>query len=210
VLKWLFVPASLGALCLCAGTRGPSVLPSPQHHEAENKEADEDGLPRIKDQAQLNRFVARGLLVPLPQNESIEVDEHIPVNRRYCRPWTRSFLLDIGRNYKNRFRKKLKITSGVRTLADQNELRRYNANASPSSTHPTGATVDISWKRMHRQQLAWMVAQMLALERAGKVEATLEHYQACLHVLVRKQYSCSPRASFRPPHARSSTANQPG
>jgi hypothetical protein len=178
--------------------KAPPLRGTPGRHQQERQKVDGDGLSYIKDEAELDRFVAQGLLVPIPENQSIEVDKKVPVNRRYCRPWVLNFLLDYGPKYKTQYNKKLKLTSGIRTLADQAELRKHNPNASPTSTHPTGATVDISWKKMHRQEVAWFAGELFKLERAGKIQATQEHKQACFHILVLKKYS-ERQAGPKPP-----------
>lgn len=187
ILFFLCLIISFGQAKKTSGLQGTAG-----RHQAETQKADGDNLSRLKDQAELDRFVAQGLLVRMPENESIEIDKKIPVNRRYCRPWTRDFLLVLSADYKTQFHKKLKVTSGIRTLVDQEELRKHNKNASTTSTHPTGATVDVTWKKMHRQQVAWVAGQLLTLQKAGKIQATQEQKQPCFHVLVLKKYSDAP------------------
>ena len=190
MFKQIFVLVFCAAIVLAAPPKkGGGLKGSREHHKAEVKKAIADDLSTIKDQKQLDEFVAAGLLVPLPANESIEIDKRVPANRRYCRSWTRDFLLNIGRNFKTEFNKRIKVTSGVRTLADQKDLRKHNRNASPTSTHPMGATVDISWKGWNSKKVAWFGGQLLALQKAGKIVATQERGQACFHILVLKKYS---------------------
>jgi len=194
VLACLLLVTIFCAQMLASGAdKAQSLRGTPMRHRLENDKADEDGLSRIKDQAELSSFVALGLLVLIPENESIKIDDKASANHRYCRPWTRDFLLDFGPRHRFVFNKRLKVTSGIRTKEDNIKLGKHNTNVSPTSTHQTGATVDISWKGMSKKEIAWMVTKLYALQTAGKLQATQEiSHQPCFHILVFKKYSERP------------------
>jgi len=158
----------------------------------QNRQADAEDLSRIKD-AEFKNFVAAGLLVPISENSSIDIDRRLKASRRYARPWTRTFLLNFAASFKAKFGKKLKVTSAVRTVEDQVRLHKRNGNASLTSTHPTGSTLDISWKGMSKEQVAWVTSNLIALRNQGKLEAVREMRQACFHIMVFKKYAQVPQ-----------------
>lgn len=83
--KTIFLSVFAFATVFAQANKAPSLKGTPGRHQAETQKADSDDLSRIKDQAELDRFVAQGLLVRMPENESIEIDKKIPSNRRYCK-----------------------------------------------------------------------------------------------------------------------------
>jgi hypothetical protein len=56
----------------------------------QNIEADREGLSRIRDDQDLARMRGRHELVPLPQVRGLQVDERLPMNRRFARSRYRS------------------------------------------------------------------------------------------------------------------------
>src|SRR5438270_12817048 len=60
----------------------------------QNLRVHEDDLERIQDDAQLDQLTKNGELVGLPASDYVAVDPKLPENRRYCRPWTKSFVDD--------------------------------------------------------------------------------------------------------------------
>src|SRR5260221_1271421 len=53
-----------------------------------------DDLERIQDDDQLQLLTENKELVDLPESESVRIAANLPVERRYCRPWTRTFIDD--------------------------------------------------------------------------------------------------------------------
>ncbi len=138
---------------------------SPAAIAKENSMADSDNLTRIRSNDQLYRFVDAGLLQRLGGSRTYRYTG----NRKYSysRPWTRSFVERFSSQYHSRFGKKLNISSAVRPLSYQNGL---NGNASKRSTHPTGATIDITKRHMSHAEKKWMRRVLLDLERKGVIQ----------------------------------------
>jgi len=160
----------------------------------QNEKTEADGLERIEDDADLNQMRARKQLVTVPVNATMRINEGLPVNRRYCRPWTAKFLYNLGRAHYSRFRRSLQVNSAVRTVAYQRQLIEVNGNAAPAegdiaSPHLTGATIDIAKKGLTMSEVAWMRAYLLPLQTAGKIDVEEEFYQSCFHITVYKNYA---------------------
>lgn len=159
----------------------------------QNEKTDDDGLERILDDADLHDRIARGFLVPVPVSDSLAINQNLPTDRRYCRPWTATFLKDLARAHQERFHSALNVSSAVRTVAYQKKLIRHNGNAAAAtgdivSPHVTGATIDIAKGRMTRDEIYWMRERLAALQDAGKIDVEEEFRQACFHITVYKSY----------------------
>ncbi len=180
-------------------TSVPSYMPVALRgsHEVlvhQNIIADVEGLSRIQDDAQLSAMVHSGDLVALPVSASLEVDPRLPLNRRYCRPWTAQFLTNLSRAHQDIFGRPLQLTSAVRTVSFQRHLARYNGNAAPTSgdtasPHLTGEAIDLGKKGMSLKEIAWMRAVLGQLQASGKLDVEEEFEQACFHISVYKTYS---------------------
>lgn len=160
----------------------------------QNTRNEQEGLTRIEDDAQLDQMLADKQLVSVPVSAGMGVSEDLPANRRYCRPWTSTFLSDLSRAHEERFGRPLMVTSAVRTVEYQRHLMRINGNAAPAegdiaSPHLTGATIDIAKKGLSISEIAWMRAYLLPLETAGKLDVEEEFRQACFHITVYRNYS---------------------
>ncbi len=177
----------------------PSLRGSPESLEKQNRMADMENLSRIQDDAQLAKFIEQGLLVPIPEGVTIRIDPRLSEKYRYVRPWVSQFLIDVGKDFFERFKKSLWINSAVRPTDYQEKLRERNKNAAPTngskqSSHMTGATIDIAKipmlkdKSAAREQLVWMRKRLLDLEGRDLIEATEEHVQAVFHVMISKKY----------------------
>ena len=102
-------------------TSVPSYMPVALRgsHEVlvhQNIIADVEGLSRIQDDAQLSAMVRAGDLVALPASPGLAIDPRLPMNRRYCRPWTAQFLSNLARAHEDIFGRPLQLTSAVRTV----------------------------------------------------------------------------------------------
>jgi len=165
----------------------------------QNERDQAEGLVRIEDTAQLDDLEAEGALTPLPASVALRVNPSLPMDRRYCRPWTARFLADLAASHYARFHRPLQVNSAVRTVAFQRELERVNGNAAAAegdlaSPHLTGAAVDIGKHGMTFSEIAWMRAWLLPLQTAGKIDVEEEFYQACFHVTVYRSYVPPPAA----------------
>ncbi len=155
--------------------------------------ADVEGLSRIQDDAQLNAMVHSGDLVALPASMGLAIDPRLPLNRRYCRPWTEQFLSNLARAHQDLFGRPLQLTSAVRTVSFQRHLAHYNGNAAPTSgdtasPHLTGEAIDLGKKGMSLKEIAWMRAVLGELQASGKLDVEEEFEQACFHISVYKTY----------------------
>lgn len=160
----------------------------------ENVQIDSLELPRIADDGELEVLEDSEELVPMTDSQYLSVSAiHLP-NRRFCRPWTREFLEDLGAAYYEEFHQPLVITSLVRTAEQQRKLRRRNRNAAPEegetvSTHLTGMTFDLYKRGMSRRQHKWIEDYFLPLKEMGVIEPIEERRQPVFHVTVFDTYT---------------------
>jgi len=159
----------------------------------QNQMADSDGLERIRDDADLERMRRAGTLVAIPASASLRVDDRLPANRRYCRPWTALFLDTLARQHYARFQSPLQVNSAVRTVEFQQRLIHTNGNAAPAegdtaSPHLTGQAIDIAKHGLTLAEIAWLRGYLLPLVQQGKVDVEEEFQQSCFHISVYKTY----------------------
>lgn len=189
--------------------RGRLIIPPPLRGSREillhqNEVADRDGLDRIQNDANLLDMRGKGLLVSLPTNAALTVDERLTADRRYCRPWTARFLANLARAHYARFHTPLQVNSAVRTVEFQEHLIRINGNAAPAdgdtaSPHLTGQAVDLAKHGLSRTEIAWMRGYLLPLVQEGKIDVEEEFKQACFHISVYRNYlppQTTPRRSI--------------
>jgi hypothetical protein len=174
----------------------PIPAPLKGSHESlirQNVRSQADGLERVQDDADLLELRRGRQLVPVPVTTALIVDERLPANRRYTRPWTAQFLTDLSRVHYGRFHRPLQVNSAVRTVEYQRHLELVNGNAAPAdgddaSPHLTGATIDIAKKGLSMTEVGWMRAYLMPLQAAGKIDVEEEFYQACFHITVYHAY----------------------
>jgi hypothetical protein len=149
----------------------------------------------------------------VPTSTSLAINQDLPETHRYCRPWTAQFLADLAHQHAAHFQRPLQVSSAVRTVEYQKKLERTNGNAAAAegdiaSPHLTGATIDIAKTGMTRDEIAWMRASLLALEKAGKLDVEEEFMQRCFHITVYKSYAAA-TAAPPPPAEAANTADDP-
>jgi hypothetical protein len=179
-------------------SRGRLIVPPPLKgsHEIllhQNQVADSEGLDRIADDQDILDLRRQSLLVPIPAGRTLLVDDRLPADRRYCRPWTAQFLTTLSRAYYARFHTPLQVNSAVRTVEFQQRLLHTNGNAAPAegetaSPHLTGQAVDIAKHGLTLTQIAWLRGYLLPLVQQGKVDVEEEFQQACFHISIYKKY----------------------
>ena len=174
----------------------------------QNEMADRDGLDRVRDDADLDQMRDDKLLVAIPAGPGLVQDERLPMNRRYCRPWTAQFLTAMSRAFFARFHTSLQVNSAVRTVEFQQRLLMTNGNAAPAegetaSPHLTGQAVDLAKHGLSMTQIAWVRGYLLPLVQAGKVDVEEEFQQACFHISVYRKYvpEPAPRREIAGTHA---------
>ncbi|RZU42122.1 DUF5715 family protein [Edaphobacter modestus] len=187
--------------------RGRLIVPRPLKgsHEIlvrQNVVADRDGLDRIQDDNDLLRMREQHLLVALPVSRALEVDDRLPSDRRFSRPWTAQFLATLAQAHYARFHTPIQVNSAVRTVEFQQRLLRTNGNAAPAegetaSPHLTGQAVDIAKHGLSRTEIAWLRGYLLPLIQQGRIDVEEEFQQACFHISVYKKYVPSERAPRR-------------
>jgi hypothetical protein len=178
--------------------RGRLIVPPPLKgsHEIllhQNQMADRDGLRRIQDDIDLVDMRNQRLLVGLPVGNALDVDDRLPMDRRYCRPWTAQFLATLARAHYAHFHTALQVNSAVRTVEFQQHLIHINGNAAPAegdtaSPHLTGQAIDIAKHGLSLTEIAWMRGYLLPLVQEGKVDVEEEFQQSCFHISVYKKY----------------------
>jgi hypothetical protein len=160
----------------------------------QNERSEADYLERIEDDADLADRISRGMLVPVPESAALAVNANLPQDRRYCRPWTASFLKDLARAHRDQFHTPIMVSSAVRTVEYQRRLMRINGNAAAAegdivSPHLTGATIDIAKSGLSRREVTWMRNQLLSLQNAGVIDVEEEFKQSCFHITVYRNYT---------------------
>lgn len=109
---------------------------------------------RVSGMDEIGRLVREGRLVPLEDSTAYWVLRKMTHSVPYATPDAHRMLVRIGRRFHARLdslglpRYRMKITSVLRTDETQAQLRKVNANASPTvSAHEFGTTVDVSYAR---------------------------------------------------------------
>jgi hypothetical protein len=159
----------------------------------QNQVADRDGLYRIQNDDDLDTMRQQGVLVALPASGALQIDDRLPFNRRYARPWTADFLANISRAHYSRFHTPLQVNSAVRTVEFQQHLLHINGNAAPAdgdtaSPHLTGQAIDLAKRGLSLTEIAWMRGYLLPLVQQGKVDVEEEFQQSCFHISVYRRY----------------------
>jgi hypothetical protein len=173
----------------------------------QNQRAQQDGLSRVQDEDDITRQVAAHTLVALPTAPGLRIDETLPADRRFTRPWTAHFLLNLAAAHAAEFNSEIQVDSAVRTVKFQKQLIRINGNAAPwtgdtASSHLMGGTVDLAKKGMSAKEIQWMRAYLGPLQQAGKIDVEEEFQQACFHIAVYKSYVQQPAQKLYAENAR--------
>jgi hypothetical protein len=160
----------------------------------QNEEIDRLQLPRIADQEQLLELERSQELVPIPETRALHWSPAIQADKRYSRPWTNQFVQDMSEAYYNEFHMPLQINSAVRTMEQQQKLRRHNRNAAPemgdmTSSHLAGITVDLAKRGLTKAQHQWIEDYLKNMRDQGLVEAAEERRTWCFHVMVSNRYT---------------------
>lgn len=171
----------------------PVFKPSHESLLLQNAEINRLNLPRIRDDKQLQALITNGDLVSIPPSETLRIQPSLDPARRYCRPWTLSFLNDISDAYYKEFHDQIQVNSAVRTVLVQKKLRRHNRNAAPesgetASSHLAGLTVDLQRRGMSKAQIKWMEEYMKPLKEMGLIEPEEERRHWCFHIMIAGAY----------------------
>jgi Family of unknown function (DUF5715) len=172
----------------------PMFRPSHDSLLRQNEEIDRLDLPRIQDDDELEALKASHDLVPIEADETVRFDPRLDPSRRFCRPWTRDFVADLGEVYYSEFHDQIQVNSAVRTVMGQKKLRRRNRNAAPAegdtaSSHLAGITVDLQRRGMSKVQIHFVERYLFYLKALGLVEPEEERRQWVFHIMVAERYS---------------------
>jgi len=172
----------------------PMFRPSHDSLLRQNEEIDRIVLPRIQDDDELEALKASHALVPIVPSHSLKIEGKLDPARRYCRPWTRDFVEDLGQAYYRQFHEQIQVNSAVRTVLVQRKLRRHNRNAAPAegdtaSSHLAGLTVDLQRRGMSKAQVHFVERYLFYLRELGLVEPEEERRHWCFHVMVSDRYA---------------------
>jgi hypothetical protein len=183
----------LGPVCVRGGVRS-ALVARPSSQFIQNERANDYHLSRMRNIAMIRRFHADGLLVSVPARTRFYYLHRIPAAYRYLRPWARTFLDRLSREFYATFHQRLRVTSMVRTVALQRRLLHRNGNAANAtgayrSSHLTGATLDISKHFMGPREQAWMRHVLYRLANRGYLYAIEEFEEPCFHIMVYPTYA---------------------
>lgn len=140
----------------------------------QNRQAHLHDFSFLQTAAQVHRFVAAGLLVPVTDTDDYAVAN---VSFPYARPELKLFIERLGGQYRAACGERLVVTSLTRPISAQ------PGNASRRSVHPAGMAVDL---RRHDKSACrkWLERVLLQLEGDGVLEATREHHPPHYHVAL--------------------------
>jgi hypothetical protein len=172
----------------------PVLRGSHESQLRQNEEIDRLQLPRIADQAQLEELIRTQELTEIKETPALRISPVIESDKRYCRPWTNQFLQDLSEAYYKEFALPIQVNSAVRTMEQQQKLRRHNRNAAPelgdaASSHLAGITVDLARRGLTLTQHKFMEDYLKNLRDLGLVEVAEERGQKCFHVMVSDRYT---------------------
>jgi hypothetical protein len=181
------------AFRLVRGGVPPPLRGSLELLQRQNDRLQADGLERIMDESDLSARIEHKLLVPVPVSSGLTVNQNLPENHRYVRPWTAQFLSDLARAHLALFHRPLEVSSAVRPVSYQERLARTNGNAAPAegdiiSPHIMGATIDIAKHGLTYREIGWLRRSLATLEDAGVLDVEEEFRQSCFHITVYKNY----------------------
>lgn len=139
----------------------------------QNRIAREESYTFLRTPAQIRAYVEAGNLVPLPGNENYGVNASQP----FARPVVRAFIERLADGYREACDERMVVTSLTRATT------RQPRNASPLSVHPAGMAVDLRYPANPTCR-SWLSGELLRLEAAGVIDATLERNPPHFHVAV--------------------------
>lgn len=186
--------ALLSSTVMPAAAASANLLKASSNSQVvQNQRADADDLSRMTDVSMIQRFANAGLLVRVPSETQHYYTRYISAKYSYLRPWSKLFLDRLSSQYYARFKKPLRVTSMVRTVALQVSLAKSNGNAAAAygsrrSSHLTGATLDISKNGMSQAGINWMREVLYSLKQKGYLYAVEEFSQPTFHIMVYKDY----------------------
>ena len=170
----LLVLTVAAALPASAAEVPASLRGSPASMVRQNQVAKESDYSFLRDGAEVRRFVAKGLLVPVDGDANYRTSK---VSFPYARPEVATFIERLGAQYRDRCGERMVVTSLTRPKVSQ------PGNAHELSVHPAGMAVDLRISRSAACR-TWLEATLLSLERRGLLDVTRERNPPHYHVAV--------------------------
>ena len=179
-------PARHPALLAALPALLPALLLLPSDSEAQSLRGSRASIDRMYREARAERLsflgtpagvrkaVSAGTLVRLRSDSAVRLHR---ITFPYVRSATRTFVQRLGAQYRNACGEQLVVTSATRPAS------RQPANSTARSVHPTGMAIDLR-KPQRASCLKWLRSTLVALEKAGLLEATEERSPAHFHVAV--------------------------
>ncbi|HUG41598.1 MAG TPA: DUF5715 family protein [Longimicrobiales bacterium] len=159
---------------LAAPAAAQSLRGSPWSITHQNRVARDHEFTFLTTGRGVREFVAKGYLVEVRGDANYKL---AAVSYPYARPEVRLFVERLAVRYRAACGEPLVITSLTRPQSAQPN------NASRRSVHPTGMAVDV--RRSNSPSCRdWLEDWLLALEKEGVVEATLERHPPHYHIAV--------------------------
>jgi LysM repeat protein len=150
-----------------------SLRGSPESIDRMYARAVSEGLAFNETASDVRAAASNGALVPLVPSRNVTLRQ---VAFSYVTPTAEAFVERFAAQYRDACGKPLVVTSATRPTT------RQPANSVPESVHPTGTAVDL--RKPSGKCLRWLRATLLAMEKAGAIEATEERHPAHFHVAV--------------------------
>jgi hypothetical protein len=153
---------------------GAELLGSRSSMAHQHSVAVQEDYSFLRTPAQVRRLADEGALVRVEPNDDFGLSG---VSFPYARPEVRAFVTRLAASYREETGAKLVVTSLMRP----EELQPRNAHA--LSVHPAGMAVDLRVPEGSTTR-GWLERALLAMERAGVLDATRERRPPHYHVAV--------------------------
>ncbi|MDO8600316.1 MAG: DUF5715 family protein [bacterium] len=163
-----------------------SLKASPESLALQNRVIDAYELPRISDRKELARHLPEHFFVRV-SSSYLEMSDEVG---GYATLPTRDFILKLGEDFFVIFKRKLKVTSLLRTVEDQQKIVDRGQSIADGfvpesqSSHLAGVAIDISKKPLSPRERRWLAGKLLAYKKAGKIEAIEEMWNNAFHIMV--------------------------
>jgi hypothetical protein len=147
---------------------------SPASMVHQHRIAVEEDYSFLRTPSDVQRFVAKGILLPVTPNADFNLSG---VSYPYTRPEVLSFIEHFAASYHAATGDQLVVTSLTRPEAKQ------PANAHVLSVHPAGMAVDLRVPA-DEENRTFLEHALLSMEQAGMLDVTREHHPSHFHVAV--------------------------
>lgn len=173
-------------LCDSLSCRTVGFTPRDGYVSLMNIIADEMQTPVVYD-SNIDSLKKAGYLVRITENVNIKSTEEDPfdMSNAYLAQPAADALDTLACHFKKKFNQKLFLTSALRTVEYQKKLTKKNRNATEEgSMHMRGCAFDITYKKLSREKIKWIEAELKKLKTA-RIWITKEtRGSLCFHIVV--------------------------